>query len=116
MTESKELGVYQAAIRRVVCDTCRVRPDGGPPCEPLGQPCGFERHLSKLVEVCHTTDNCLIGPYVDRIYEEVCASCEHQSTEQCPCPMQQLLPLAVRAIEEVDRHRNMEYGGSWTEH
>ncbi len=110
------MDVYRAAIREDVCSRCQVHPAGGPPCEPLGQPCGFERHLAKLVEVCHTTDDCLIGPYVERIYEEVCTNCEHESTDKCPCPMRQLLPLAVRAIEEVDRRRNAEYGGSWTEH
>ncbi len=110
-----ELEAYMAAIREEVCSRCRERQSGALPCGGQGLLCGIEAHLPQLVHICHTTDSCLTGPYVDKIYKEVCVTCEGQGTKDCPCPMQELLPLAVKAIESVDRRRNADYGGSWAE-
>ncbi len=115
MTKPCELDAYMAAIREEVCSRCRERYSGAPPCDSQDLVCGIELYLPRLVDICHATDSCLIGPYMEKFHEEICATCDNQSTKDCPCPMQQFLPLAVRAIEAVDRQRNADYGGSWTE-
>lgn len=115
MAEPDELEAYMAAIREEVCSQCRERLSGSLPCSSQSLVCGIEVHLSRLVEICHSTNSCLIGPYLDRMQVEICATCENQGAESCPCPMQQLLPLVVQTIESVDRHRNVDYGSSGTE-
>ena len=115
MAEPCELDAYLAAIREEVCSRCRLQPLGAPPCSDQGLVCGLEVHLPRLVEICHATDSCLVGPYLVKFYEEVCTTCDNQWSDDSPCPLQELLPLAVRAIEAVDRRRNADYGGSWTE-
>ena len=90
MSEPAELDVYMAAIRAEVCSRCIERVPGAPPCDVQGKGCGIEQHLPKLVEICHSTSSCLVD-------------CELQPTHNCPCPMSYLLPLAVEAIEAVDR-------------
>lgn len=115
MAETYELEAYMAAIREEVCSLCREQLIGSLPCGGQDLVCGFEAHLPRLIEICHSTDSCLIGPHAERIHVEICATCKSQGTKACPCPMLQLLPLAVRAIESVDRQLDFDYGNSPTE-
>jgi len=103
MCKLLEFDSYMTAIREEVCSRCIERLLAAPPCEPMGKNCGIELHLPKLVEICHTTDSCLIDPYVDRFHEEICAACDVRPTRQCPCPLDYLLPLAIEAVEAVDK-------------
>jgi hypothetical protein len=46
-------------------------------------------------------------PYIDHFHDDVCMHCANRGTEQCPCPLEFLLVLAVQAIEAVDQRRAM---------
>ncbi|MCA9100104.1 MAG: hypothetical protein R3C10_11215 [Pirellulales bacterium] len=106
MYSASELDEYLVEMREQVCSNCIERPAGGPPCAPLGKRCGIELHLSKIVDFVHAGHSTLIGPYADRLHNDVCAHCPNSTTRQCPCPLDYLLVLAVQAVESVDeRHK-----------
>ena len=65
MLAEAELQEYLDEIRKEVCSRCVERPAGGPPCEPLGKPCGVELHLEKLIDAVHDVHSGLIGPYLE---------------------------------------------------
>jgi hypothetical protein len=111
MVESSELPEYLAELRRQVCEHCIVRQPGCPPCEPHGVGCGIERHLAKLVEICRTVESSQIDPYIERLRAEICEHCELGKTLVCPCPLEYLLPLAVRAVETVELERALPVAG-----
>jgi hypothetical protein len=105
MYEGTDLEEYMAEIRDNVCSRCIERPPGGPPCGPLGKRCGVEVNLRELVDaVCQEKSNWM-GPYVEHFHDDVCAHCLNRPTEQCPCALEYLLPLAVEAIEAVNERR-----------
>lgn len=97
---------YAAELKEEVCRHCIARLEGAPPCAPKGVGCGIERHLEKLVDICRSEDCVLIDPYLDRMHDEICQNCELRDTRNCPCPLEYLLPLAVSAVETVDRERH----------
>ena len=105
MTTGADLNEYLDEIRLQVCSRCIERPPEGPPCAPHAKGCGVELHLAKLVELCHRADSARIDPYVDSFHDEICTLCENRDSKDCPCPLEYLLPLAVAAIETVDRRR-----------
>jgi hypothetical protein len=94
---------YLDEIREQVCSRCIERPPGGPPCAPLGKPCGLELHLPKLLRAVHEVQSPFIAPYLDHNRCEICADCEHNGGSDCPCPMDYLAVLAVQAIDTVDQ-------------
>ena len=103
MVEHDErLAPYVRAIREQVCSRCVERPFGGPPCAPLGKRCGIELNLPLLVEAVHQVRSDQMEPYIAVFHDHVCAVCPTQPTDQCPCPLEYLLILAVQAIESVD--------------
>jgi hypothetical protein len=105
MLAEAELMEYLDEIREKVCSHCVERPYGGPPCGPLGKPCGVEMHLEKLVESIREIHSPLIAPYLDNNRCKICSSCPHLNTEFCPCPMDTLAVLVAEAVEAVDeRH------------
>lgn len=105
MYTENELADYLAEMRAQVCSRCIERPEGGPPCEPLGKRCGIELHLPDIVAFVHAGKSDLIEPYMDRLHSDVCAECANRTTSQCPCPLEYLLSLAVQAVETVDQRR-----------
>jgi hypothetical protein len=106
MIADPELQEYLDEIRQEVCSHCVERPYGGPPCGPLGKPCGVELHLPQLVESVRQVHSDLIGPYLANNRKEVCEQCPYlHHAEYCPCPMDSLAVLVVEAIEAVDRRR-----------
>jgi hypothetical protein len=100
-----EFEEYRAELRADVCSRCIERRLGAPPCGPVGKGCGIERHLPELVKLCRTTDSALIDPYIEKLHDTICATCELHETPACPCPLDYLLQLAVEAVEKVDRRR-----------
>ncbi len=112
MIASAEMQEYLDEIRQDVCSRCVERPAGGPPCLPLGKPCGVELHLPQLVEAVHQVHSDLIEPYLTTNRREVCTSCPFlHNPSFCPCPMDQLAVLVVGAIETVDsRHERLARG------
>jgi hypothetical protein len=97
---------YLDEIRKQVCSRCVERPDGGPPCAPLGKECGIEMHLPQLIDSIHEVKSGSIRPYLDHNHETICKSCVLLNTEVCPCPLHYLAVLTVEAVETVDeRHR-----------
>ena len=108
MHTQTELDMYMSEIREQVCSHCIERPPGGPPCAPLGKRCGIELNLPQLVEVVHATKSKWMGPYIDRFHEDACTHCAVRTTNNCPCPLDCLLLLAVQAIETVDERLGME--------
>jgi hypothetical protein len=97
---------YLEEIRRRVCSVCVERPPGGPPCGPLGKPCGIELHLAQLIESVREVHSPLIEPYLEHNRHEVCETCVyHRDSRFCPCPMDSLIVLLVEAVEEVERRR-----------
>jgi hypothetical protein len=105
MTAPIQIHEYLAELRRQVCEHCIVRRSGTPPCDAKGIGCGIERHLEKLVEICRSVESSQIDPYVQRLHDDICADCEFRETAVCPCPLDYLLPLAVRAVETVEFRR-----------
>jgi hypothetical protein len=99
------LDEYMTAIREQVCSRCVERPPGAPPCAPHGKRCGIELHLAEIVDVVHKSRGQAMDPYIERFHTDVCAHCANRPTNQCPCPLDYLLLLAVEAIESVDEQR-----------
>ena len=106
------LDEYLLELRAQVCSRCIERPEGGPPCAPLGKRCGIELHLPEFIDAVHAVSDVRIDPYMDSLHERVCKDCPISTTSQCPCPLKYLLLLAVEAIETVDdrhKHKNFDY-------
>ena len=102
-----ELNEYLAEIREHVCSRCIERPSEGPPCAPHGKRCGIELHLADIVDVCHAASGDSMQSYADQFHADVCSHCTNRTTNQCPCPLDYLLLLAIEAIDAVDgRTRN----------
>jgi hypothetical protein len=105
MIAESELQEYLDEIRRNVCSCCVEHPDGGPPCAPLGKPCGIELHLPQLVDSVREVHSDLIAPYLESNRRHICSSCAYQHSDHCPCPMDTLAVLLIEAVETVDRRR-----------
>lgn len=112
MITAAEFDEYMAEVREQVCKHCIERPPGGPPCAPLGKRCGIEMHLADVVEIVHNSDSRQIEPYIAHFHDDVCSHCANRTTSQCPCPLDYLLPLAIAAIEDVDRRRGVTLSAS----
>ena len=72
---------------------------------PLGERCGIEINHAALIDAVHGVRSLTMDPYIDRFHDDVCTHCPNRVTDQCPCPLDALLLLAVEAIEGVDQHR-----------
>ena len=108
MYPEEQLADYMEEIRKEVCSRCIERPPGGPPCAPLGKRCGVELNLPLIIDAVHATYSDNMEPYTANFHEMVCTQCPNRPTEQCPCPMEYLLILAVQAIEAVDERHQAE--------
>ena len=105
MVASPELSEYQEALREEVCRRCIERRPGAPPCGPFGKSCGIENHVQELVDICRQTNSRCIDPYIQKLHETVCETCESKDSPSCPCPLDYLMLLAVEAVENVQsRH------------
>jgi hypothetical protein len=105
MLAEADLQEYLEEIRQEVCSRCVERPPDGPPCAPLGKPCGVEMHLPQLVDAIHEVHSDLIAPYLDNNRRRICQSCTFLHSTFCPCPMDYLAVLVVEAVEAVDGRR-----------
>ncbi|MBL8792946.1 MAG: hypothetical protein JNM56_03505 [Planctomycetia bacterium] len=65
MVSEAKLNEYLAEIREHVCSCCAERPPGGPPCVPLGRPCGIELHLSSIIDAIHGLNADWMKPYLE---------------------------------------------------
>ena len=72
---------------------------------PSGKRCGIEINLAALVDAVHGVHSLAMDPYIARFHDDVCTDCPNRVTDQCPCPLDALLLLAVEAIEGVDLRR-----------
>ena len=108
MYAGTELEPYMAAIREQVCSRCVERPDGGPPCFPLGKRCGIEMNLGQLVEAVRGVDSPVMDPYIGAFHDVVCEHCPNRSTSQCPCALDALLLLAVTVVAGVQAHKGLD--------
>jgi hypothetical protein len=111
MLTETDLTEYRDEIRRQVCSCCIERPPGGPPCGPLGKPCGVELHLESLIETIHDVQSPLIEPYLEHNRHDICQGCAYLHNSHCPCPMDYLAVPLVQAVEEVDRRRALREKG-----
>ena len=105
MSAQAELNEYLDEIRQEVCTCCVERPQGGPPCAPLGKQCGIELFLPQLVDAIHETHSGLIAPYLANNRRKICEHCAFLHSSSCPCPMDTLAVLLVEAVEAVDERR-----------
>ncbi|HYT92053.1 MAG TPA: hypothetical protein VEL76_25280 [Gemmataceae bacterium] len=105
MIAESELQEYLDEMRRHVCARCVERPEGGPPCAPLGKNCGLEMHLPRLVESIRSIHSDLVEPYLEHNRRDICAHCAFLHSDICPCPMDYLSVLVVEAVEAVDERR-----------
>lgn len=97
---------YLAEIRRQVCRHCKERPEGGPPCAPLGKPCGVELYLPELIEAIHEVQHDeRIEPYRQSKEKFVCSRCAYLHSGYCPCPLDYWYAPIIQAIETVDKRR-----------
>ena len=107
MIERDHLDEYMSQIRNQVCILCIKRRPEAPPCAPHGKRCGIELHLPEIVELTHSISDQTMDPYIERFHDDLCSHCANRTTDQCPCPLETLLQLAVEAIESVDeRYRS----------
>jgi hypothetical protein len=105
MVVANALDEYLAEIREQVCSRCVERPPGGPPCEPLGKVCGVEMHLPALIGAIHDINSPWIQRYREHNREIICEKCAFYHASVCPCPMDGLIFLVVKAVDTVDeRH------------
>jgi hypothetical protein len=105
MYSDTELAEYLQELREQVCSRCIEKPQGGPPCAPLGKRCGVEQNLSQLIDAIHGVHSGVMDPYIESFHGHVCPQCANRSTNQCPCALDSLLLLAVQAVETVDERR-----------
>jgi hypothetical protein len=105
MVIDAEITEYLNEIRKQVCSRCVERPPGGPPCAPLGKPCGIEMHLPQIVNAIHEVRSDWIGPYLENNRNQICETCAFHHSSICPCPMDYLAVLLVQAVETVDQRR-----------
>jgi hypothetical protein len=105
MVTTAELQEYLDEIRQQVCTRCVERPAGGPPCAPLGKVCGVEMHLPQLVEAIRSVHSPMLEPYIENDRRVICSRCSYLERSICPCPMDYLGGLIVKAVEEVDRRQ-----------
>jgi len=110
MLAEAELGEYLEEIRKEVCSRCVERPEGGPPCAPLGKQCGVEMHLPQLIDAVREVHSDHIGPYLDNNRCKICQHCTLLHSSDCPCPMDYLAVLLVQAIETVEGRRALREG------
>ena len=106
MVATMDLEEYLGEIRQQVCSRCIERPEGGPPCAPVGKQCGIELNLRQLVDSVHGVHSKAMDRYMDHFHDEVCAQCPALDTDDCPCALKYLLLLAVQAIEDVDSRQD----------
>ena len=106
MVTETELTEYMDEIREQVCSHCVERPRNGPPCAPLGKQCGIEMHLPQIVDAIHEVRSDWIEPYLENNRNRICEKCAFHHSSICPCPMDYLAVLLVRAVETVDKRRN----------
>lgn len=107
-TEREE---YLAEIRRQVCSHCKERPEGGPPCAPLGKPCGVELYLPELIEAIHEVRDDAIEPYRQSKEKYVCSRCAYLNSGFCPCPLDYWFAPIIEAVESVDKRRQGQARG-----
>jgi hypothetical protein len=111
MITEAEREEYLAEIRRQVCSRCKERPAGGPPCAPLGKPCGVELYLPELIEAIHEVQSELIEPYRQSKQRLVCSRCAYLHSDACPCPMDYWFVPILHAVELVDQRRQRHARG-----
>jgi hypothetical protein len=111
MYTEEQLAEYMHEIRKEVCSRCIERPPGGPPCAPLGKRCSIEINLPQMIDSVHAKYSRMMEPYIANFHEVVCTQCPNLNKEQCPCPMEYLLILAVQAIEAVDERNGLVTAG-----
>jgi hypothetical protein len=105
MLAQLDLAEYLDEIRNHVCSRCVERPEGGPPCAPLGKQCGVELHLPQLIDSIREVRSPAIAPYLEHNRCQVCQECQFLHSSICPCPMDYLAVLLVEAVEKVDERR-----------
>ncbi len=105
MSADPRLREYMKAVRTRVCERCTAKPPGGPPCLPLGKWCGVEINFPELIEAVLQQTPERMELYSRILHQRVCRGCVNRSMDQCPCPLEKLLPWAVHAIKEVAQHR-----------
>jgi hypothetical protein len=59
-------------------------------------------HLPEIIDSIHQVKSALIEPYLETNRERVCEGCAFLHRCICPCPMDYLAVLLVRAVEAVD--------------
>jgi len=110
--------VRKAVLERV-CGYCVDRQPSGPPCTLQGHLCCVFGHFQPVVDA--VLEGSALGgdgmqPYLLRLREKVCVSCEHcGSAGRCPlrehmlCPLSFYFPLFVESVESV-RYREWQKG------
>jgi hypothetical protein len=71
----------------------------------LGKLCGVELHLPELIDTIHEVRIDSIVPYLLNNRHKICEHCALLHSSGCPCPMDYLAVLLVKAVEAVDRRR-----------
>jgi hypothetical protein len=108
MTTNSRLDEYWGEIQKDVCSRCPERPQGGPPCQPLGKQCGVELHFPALMDSIHMVHSNRIEPYLEQNRAEICQHCAFLNSSTCPCPMESLAALIVQAVKTVDQRHDQD--------
>jgi hypothetical protein len=106
MSPQAEQAEYLRAVRDRICARCPERPPDGGSCLARGRMCGVELYLRRLTDAVHETQARRTGDYGENVLGRVCLPCVARGHRGCPCPMEGLVPDAVRAVEEADQWDN----------
>lgn len=110
--ENKAL--YEAAIRRHVCEKC-IDFGQDASChskDPEG--CAVFRYLPELLRVALELRERNIEPYVKAVRRQICSQCKNaKGSDHCElrdnidCGLNRYLPLVLNAVEEVNQKLNL---------
>ena len=108
--EEDRYKAYREAIRRRVCAICLDGADDGS-CT-LTTVCVIDEHLPRLVDAILDLHSRRDGAYSAAVEARVCAHCSHRDElglcrlrRDGRCALSVYLPLAIEAIEEVERRQ-----------
>jgi len=95
---------YMTEARAEVCGRCPQRTADQFPFGAECWRCGIELQLPELVDAIHAAETGLpAGPAPDQ--HKVCARCLHLRSARCPCAVEALTDVLVRAVRAVDARR-----------
>lgn len=100
---------YWEAVQERVCKHCVDSAETGVCRLPANQECGLRRYFTSIVDTVLSVRSDSLGPYVKALRENVCAVCDHQTTNgaclvrtEVDCGLDRYFPMIVEIIEGLE--------------